>query len=128
MKKDVHTEHCCVLHGCKYGDEDCPVVTKIKPQSYRCERCDDDGIEVDEVPIVVDETKPLPPNCRVALNPASTLKGCGKIVGISTIGMPVIGEVYMVRLDNPAASGIDVQTYPYRCVAVPRIHLTPVQS
>lgn len=38
-KKDVHTEHCCVLHGCKYGDDDCPVQTAIKPQSYLCEDC-----------------------------------------------------------------------------------------
>lgn len=39
MKKDVHTEHCCVYHGCKYGDEDCTVVTKLAPQSYPCEDC-----------------------------------------------------------------------------------------
>lgn len=37
--KDVHTEHCCVLHGCKYGDEDCPVATATKHQSYLCESC-----------------------------------------------------------------------------------------
>lgn len=39
-QKDVHTEHCCVIHGCKYGDEDCPVATKKKPQSFVCESCD----------------------------------------------------------------------------------------
>lgn len=37
--KDVHTEHCCVLHGCKYGDEDCPVVKKTKYQSFACPTC-----------------------------------------------------------------------------------------
>lgn len=21
----VHISHCCILHGCKYGDRDCPV-------------------------------------------------------------------------------------------------------
>jgi hypothetical protein len=44
MEKDVHTEHCCVLHGCKYMDEDCPVKTRKKKQSYTCEDCELDGI------------------------------------------------------------------------------------
>jgi len=39
QNKDVHTEHCCVVHGCKYGDRDCPVANKVKVQSYRCESC-----------------------------------------------------------------------------------------
>lgn len=38
--KDVHTEHCCVKHGCKYGHEDCTVYTKQKMQSYPCEDCE----------------------------------------------------------------------------------------
>ncbi len=38
-EKDVHTEHCCAVHGCKYGDEDCTVVEKLRPQSYLCEDC-----------------------------------------------------------------------------------------
>lgn len=38
--KDVHTEHCCLKHGCKYGDEDCTVTTGLAPQSYDCEQCD----------------------------------------------------------------------------------------
>lgn len=42
-EKDVHTEHCCAEHGCKYGDPDCPVVNDIKLQSYPCERCDEDA-------------------------------------------------------------------------------------
>ena len=35
----VHTEHCCVIHGCKYCDDDCPVETGVKKQSYMCEDC-----------------------------------------------------------------------------------------
>jgi len=35
--KDVHTEHCCVNCGCKYGEEDtCPVVQGWKKQSNPC--------------------------------------------------------------------------------------------
>ena len=39
-RRCVHTEHCCVLHGCKYGEDDfCPVVLKQRRQSYLCESC-----------------------------------------------------------------------------------------
>ena len=38
--KDVHTEHGCAKHGCKYGDEECTVATAQKPQSYLCEDCE----------------------------------------------------------------------------------------
>lgn len=39
-EKDVHTEHCCVTHGCKYGRDDCSVEIGVKLQSYPCEVCD----------------------------------------------------------------------------------------
>jgi hypothetical protein len=46
--KCVHTEHCCIAHGCKYGyhDEGCPVYLGYQAQSYPCEHCqiDDDGL------------------------------------------------------------------------------------
>lgn len=35
-KTNVHTEHCCKNCGCKYGDEDCPVVNGGMKQSYPC--------------------------------------------------------------------------------------------
>jgi hypothetical protein len=41
----VHAAHCCVLHGCKYGDEKCPVVNKKIKQNYTCEMCQEDGID-----------------------------------------------------------------------------------
>ncbi len=46
----VHAAHCCIKHGCKYGDEDCPVVSGEIKQEYVCEYCSDDGIKsVDEI-------------------------------------------------------------------------------
>jgi len=44
--KCVHTELCCVKHGCKCGQEDYPVVLGLKPQSFLCEDCEDeqDGV------------------------------------------------------------------------------------
>ena len=45
MKADrigVHRTHCCILHGCKYGDSDCPVVNAQVKQDYTCEDCDYD--------------------------------------------------------------------------------------
>ena len=47
--KCVHTEHCCSKHGCKYGDENCPVACGDKVQSFPCEECDEEaqGQQVD---------------------------------------------------------------------------------
>jgi hypothetical protein len=39
-KIGVHVTHCCIVHGCKYGDEDCPVVNATHKQEYLCETCD----------------------------------------------------------------------------------------
>lgn len=41
-KKDVHTEHCCVEHGCKYSDVTCTVTTGKAPASHPCEWCYED--------------------------------------------------------------------------------------
>lgn len=36
----VHTRHCCVRHGCKYGEEDsCPVWLGYVNQENPCEQC-----------------------------------------------------------------------------------------
>lgn len=40
FNRDVHTEHCCAEHGCKYGHDDCPVETGRKSQSHPCEMCE----------------------------------------------------------------------------------------
>lgn len=37
----VHQTHCCIIHGCKYCDRDCPVATGKVIQSYNCEDCQD---------------------------------------------------------------------------------------
>jgi hypothetical protein len=40
--KDVHTEHCCRFHGCKYAiHEGCTVADKGALQSFPCEDCDE---------------------------------------------------------------------------------------
>lgn len=39
QKSDVHTEHCCIHHGCKYNQENCSVVSNKKIQSGKCEGC-----------------------------------------------------------------------------------------
>lgn len=43
--QDEHTERCCIIHGCKYGDDEwggCSVVSKEKVQSHICMDCDDE--------------------------------------------------------------------------------------
>lgn len=55
--KDVHTEHCCILHGCKYGKEDdCTVMKRLASQSYTCETCDYYGITTLEMVRKIDKT------------------------------------------------------------------------
>ena len=39
MAISVHDAHCCKKHGCKYGDDDCPVVLGIEPGVRECEYC-----------------------------------------------------------------------------------------
>lgn len=41
----THATHCCWLHGCKYSDDDCPVITGDVKQAYGCEDCGDQGWE-----------------------------------------------------------------------------------
>tara|TARA_S200002703_G_scaffold135256_1_gene124037 strand:+ start:444 stop:983 length:540 start_codon:yes stop_codon:yes gene_type:complete len=43
--KDVHTEHCCYRHGCKYGKDDCSVETGEKEQSFPCEQCSEEAAD-----------------------------------------------------------------------------------
>jgi len=35
----VHRTHCCKKHGCKYGDEKCPVILGTIKQDHPCEDC-----------------------------------------------------------------------------------------
>jgi hypothetical protein len=37
----MHASHCCWMHGCKYGGDDCPVVAGIA-QRTACEVCDEE--------------------------------------------------------------------------------------
>ncbi len=39
-KYGVHATHCCVIHGCKYADYECPVSSGKIKQEYPCESCD----------------------------------------------------------------------------------------
>lgn len=36
----VHKSHCCLIHGCKYNDDDCPVVLCKVEQDFPCEDCE----------------------------------------------------------------------------------------
>jgi hypothetical protein len=38
-QEGAHRTHCCVAHGCKYGDRNCPVETGRIQQEYLCEDC-----------------------------------------------------------------------------------------
>ena len=41
QEEKVHVHHCCKKHGCKYGDDDCPVAYGDAEQIYPCPDRDD---------------------------------------------------------------------------------------
>lgn len=43
----AHITHCCIIHGCKYGDKDCPVVNAEYQQEFLCELCHDNWLKCD---------------------------------------------------------------------------------
>jgi len=60
----THRTHCCVLHGCKYGHDECPVVSGEILQEYPCEDCDYCGIKsVDEIIDIKKGEQKTCPNC-----------------------------------------------------------------
>lgn len=36
----VHATHCCKICGCKYGNDDCPVVKGSVEPVYKCYECE----------------------------------------------------------------------------------------
>jgi signal peptidase I len=51
MSIGSHVTHCCVYHGCKYCDPNCPVENGSEIQKYTCEDCDYDGFEkIEDIP------------------------------------------------------------------------------
>lgn len=40
MNELVHKTHCCIYHGCKYGNSECPVASGVLTQQYACEQCE----------------------------------------------------------------------------------------
>ena len=45
-----HAYNCCIVHGCKYGDNNCPVTIGIIRQKHICATCSSEGMKsVDQV-------------------------------------------------------------------------------
>ncbi len=44
---EVHRTHCCIYHGCKYGDVNCPVVFKKVEQEFPCEDCNEEKLRLE---------------------------------------------------------------------------------
>ena len=38
----VHIAHCCYIHGCKYGDKNCPVASGEVAQKHLCYDCEEE--------------------------------------------------------------------------------------
>jgi hypothetical protein len=60
----VHQSHCCIIHGCKYGDKDCPVENKLIIQTYPCEECDNIGVKsIQDLFDLMEKKKKTCPHC-----------------------------------------------------------------
>lgn len=35
----THVTHCCLKHGCKYREDECPVTNEEHVQEFACEYC-----------------------------------------------------------------------------------------
>jgi len=57
VREGVHVSHCCVKHGCKYGEPSCPVVNKTALQRYPCEDCVDGDSFLDDIKLEDDSEK-----------------------------------------------------------------------
>lgn len=63
-KIGVHKTHCCVLHGCKYGDQNCPVESKLIAQEYPCEMCWNIGVRnIQDLIELMNNQKKTCPHC-----------------------------------------------------------------
>ena len=51
----VHEDHCCPIHGCKYGDDWCPVVLGLtKKHNKYCEMCENDIRSISDPKGIID--------------------------------------------------------------------------
>jgi hypothetical protein len=80
MSSEEHAccaSHCCLIHGCKYGLPDCPVVLGKVVQDGPCYNCDEENREAEERE--ADPSPQICPRCRgtrlVFVNTPSKLSG-----------------------------------------------------
>lgn len=60
----THKTHCCILHGCIYGNLDCPVENKLITQVYICEECYEMGIkDIQTLTDYLNNNKKTCPHC-----------------------------------------------------------------
>lgn len=66
----------------------------------------------------------LKPYQKIQFQIGPDINGTGRIVGFIATEIPPMGRLYIVEIDDPQHCGIDVNTYPYPCIAVPEISIT----
>lgn len=59
-------------------------------------------------------------NQRVEFN-WSGVNGTGKIVGCSSLDIPILGAFYIVELDE------GIKDYPYKCISIPRCAIREIE-
>jgi len=129
MTIGTHITHCCVVHGCKYGDDDCPVANGKMQQTYPCESCNHKTPSMYQHRRYRKKIKSVyyfKPDCKVWVK-WHTVNGSGKVVGCASIEQPIIGSMYIIKMDNPQEAGIDTKVYPFDTLVIPEVGLTKIQ-
>lgn len=117
--KDVHTEHCCDKHGCKYSNENCTVTTGRAPQSYRCEDCEYEGRDIrpwGEYTVLVDASNHKVKTITIKAGQRISLQRHQKRSETWTC----VTGVIMVRIGKNVNSLSNLFLYPGHTVTIPQ--------
>lgn len=66
----VDHSRCCAIHGCRYGDNDCPTLLGIEDQAAPCHFCTNMGLRtVADVHAYLGRIAPKCPTCGQPIKP-----------------------------------------------------------
>jgi hypothetical protein len=97
----VHESHCCPIHGCKYGDEDCPVTNRLTPNyNQHCEDCENEGSLMYQKKPLGDPDTPLSKRKLVEFLKAShvIVEGANDRMALYGAGRNILAELALVGI------------------------------
>ena len=115
MSIGTHKSHCCAVpgHGCKYGDEDCPVVKGEVEQDSICEQCPEDGINnMTALRLVMLGATRTCPHCGHVLGDDKPVKPASEPLEDGAHIITYFGEKTKVNCDRKCGKAWGIQNRP----------------